>query len=470
MKTSRKVLLLAIVVAGAGLVYATELPEVKTLTAAWFGGGQAGKKEERDRAIPVVAAPAVLADVPVHVTGVGTVKPVNSVVVRAQVSGRITEIGFQEGQDIKAGDVIARLDDALYRAQFDQAVAKKAQDEALLENAIVEFARLQRLAGNSAATQQQLEAQQSQVAQYKAQVQSDQAAIEAAQAQLDYTTIRAPIDGRTGIRNVDIGNTVASGDTTGIVTLSQIRPITVIFSVPQQELGRVNAAQAKGPLTVDVFGDDGKTALASGRLTVVDNQVDATTGTVKLRAEFTNEALTLWPGAFVNARLLVETLRNVLTIPSAAVQRGPGGTYCYIVRDDNTVRIQAVDVTMQDDRIAVIGKGVREGEKVVTTGFARLQDGSEVRVSTPEEADPAKMAVPLSEESHGQRRKGGGNRNGNPAKPATGDHATPPGQATPPAEGGGDQNSGHRHQKGEAQPGATPPATPAPQGASGAAP
>lgn len=416
----------------AALAYAARQPEMQKFALAWMGKAQDGPQSKRDRAIPVVAAPATMADVPVYATGVGTVRPINAVVIRAQVSGRITEIRFQEGQDIKKGEVIARLDDALYRAQRDQAIAKKAQDDALLENAVLEDARLQRLAGNAVASQQQLDNQHALVAQNKAQVQADQAAIEAAQAQLDYTTIRAPIDGRTGIRNVDVGNIVSSGDTNGIVTLAQIQPITVIFSVPQQELAHVNAANGRGPLAVDVFADDGGRVLASGKLTVIDNQVDAATGTVRLKAEFANEALALWPGAFVNARLLIETMKDVLTVPSAAIQRGPGGTYCYVVRNDKTVTVAPVDVTMQDDRIAVVKTGLTQGDEVVTTGFARLQEGAEVRVATPEEADPAKMAVPLTDEAHGRRRKGGGK---------SGNHDSASGAASP-SDGGPAQGEG----------------------------
>lgn len=447
MKSTTKIVLIGLVLAGAGLAYAAQNNDIKAMVSSWvspwapswastwFGNKQKTRENARDRAIPVVAAPAILTDVPIYATGVGTVRPANSVVVRAQVSGRITEIRFQEGQDIKKGEVIARLDDALYRAQLDQALAKKAQDEAVLNNAVVEFERVQRLAGNSAATQQQVDNQRALVAQYRAQVQSDQAAVEAAQVQLDYTTIRAPIDGRTGIRNVDVGNIISSGDASGIVTLSQIRPITVVFSVPQQDLARVNAANNKSALSVDAFADDGKTLLGQGRLTVVDNQVDATTGTVKLRAEFANENLSLWPGAFVNARLLVETRKDRLTVPSAAVQRGPGGTYSYVVQDNDKVRMQAVSVDMQDDKIAVITDGLKNGERVVTTGFARLQDGAQVKVSTPEEADPSKMVVPLSDENH-SRRKGGGNQKNGQTKPQA-EHAAPPGSPAPgsPAPG-----------------------------------
>lgn len=436
MKRTTKIVIVGIVIAGVGLAYATQQPKVVALTSAWMGKRPVEPQSARDRAIPVVAAPVKQADVPVYVTGVGSVKPANTVVVQPQISGRITRIGFQEGQDLKQGDLIATLDDALYKAQLDQAAAKKAQDEAQLDYAVLEMQRLQRLMGNSATTQQQLDNQTALVAQYRAQVQSDQASIEAAQAQLNYTVIKAPIDGRTGIRAIDVGNIISTGAANGIVTLSQIRPITILFSVPQQDLARVNAANASGPLAVDALGDDGKTVVAMGKLIVVDNQVDTTTGTVRLRAEFPNENLRLWPGAFVNARLLVETKKDVITVPSAAVQRGPGGTYAYIVGEDRKVKMQAITVSMQDDQTAVVDKGLSAGESVVTTGFARLEDGALVRVSTPEEADPTNMAVPLSDDSRprGQRR-GGNHGNGQNKQPPRDAGSQHPAAAQPGAQG-----------------------------------
>lgn len=332
--------------------------------------------------IPVLAADAKATDVPVYIDGVGSVKALNTVTVRPQVNGKIVEIDFEEGQDIKKGDIIARIDDAVYKAQLDQAIAKKAQDEALLAGAQRDLDRFQRMVQTASGTQQQVDTQISLVAQYTAQIKSDQAAIESAQATLDYTTIGAPIDGRTGIRNVDIGNLVSSSDTTGIVTLSQIKPISVLFSIPQQQLGRVNAASAAGALSVQAIASDGQTVIDSGTLAVVDNQVDPTTGTVKLKANFPNDKLALWPGAFVNARLLVETLKSVIVVPTAAVQRGPKGTFVYIIKPDESVAMKSVTVRQQDDEQAVIAEGLAAGDKVVTTGFARLQDGSKVTVSS----------------------------------------------------------------------------------------
>jgi multidrug efflux system membrane fusion protein len=389
--------------------------------------GQAGQQGEQRRGgagrrgfgqgqgpTPVLAAEAKAADVPVYVDGVGAVKALNTVTVRPQVNGKVVEIDFMEGQDIKKGDVIARIDDAVYKAQRDQAVAKKAQDEALLRNAQLDLERYERMVQTASGTQQQADTQRSLVAQYQAQVQSDQAAIESAQATLDYTTIEAPIDGRTGIRNVDVGNLVSSTDTTGIVTLSQIKPISVLFSIPQQQLGRINAASAGGTLSVQALSGDGK-VIDSGSLTVVDNQVDPTTGTVKLKANFPNDKLALWPGAFVNARLLVETMKGVTVVPTASVQRGPNGTFVYIVQPDQTVAMKSVKVGQQDDVQAVIAEGVVPGDKVVTTGFARLQDGSKVEISSPATDGAPNAQQPAADNSGQQQphRRHNGEQGGN---------------------------------------------------------
>lgn len=340
----------------------------------------------------VLTAVATATDVPVYIDGVGSVKPLNTVTVRPQVSGKLVEIDFVEGQDIKKGDVIARIDDAVYKAALDQAIGKKAQDQALLENAQLDFSRYQRLVQSSSGTQQQVDTARFQVAQYQAQVQSDQAAIESAQATLDYTTIKAPIDGRTGIRNVDIGNIVSATDTTGIVTLSQIRPISVVFSVPQQQLAKVNAASALGTLGVQALSGGGQQVIDTGTLAVVDNQVDITTGTVKLKANFANDKLALWPGAFVNARLLIETMKGVVVVPTAAVQRGPNGTFAYLLQPDQTVLMKTITVGQQDDVQAVITDGIAAGDTVVTTGFARLQTGAKVEVSEPTKSATASPA------------------------------------------------------------------------------
>jgi multidrug efflux system membrane fusion protein len=338
----------------------------------------------RELPVPVLATTAKTADVPVYLDGVGTTKALNTVTVRPQVDGKLIEVAFKEGQDVNQGDVLARIDPTTYQALLDQAVAKKAQDEALLANARRDLDRYVRLAASNAGSQQQADTQRATVAQLEAQVRLDQAAVDNARAILAYTTITAPLTGRTGIRLVDEGNIVRSSDTTGIVVITQIRPISVLFNLPQQRLAQVNTAFAEGALPVEVIGPNGKTVVERGKLTVVDNQVDQTTGTVRLKAEFPNAGLPLWPGQFVNVRLLIDTLREVVVVPTAAVQRGPNGTFVFVVQPDNTVAVRSVTLTQQDDVQTVIASGLSAGQRVVTTGFAQLAEGKRVRISDPD--------------------------------------------------------------------------------------
>lgn len=375
------------------------------------GGGRRrnGRQSGQSEPVPVLVADAKASDVPVFIDGVGSVRPLNTVTIRPQVSGKLVELHFEEGQDVRKGDVLVRIDDAVYRAQLDQAIGRKAQDQALLQNAELALDRYQKLVQSSSGTQQQLDTARSQVEQYRAAVQSDDAAIASAQASLDYTTIRAPIDGRTGIRNVDIGNIVSSSDAAGIVTLSQIKPISVVFSIPQQQLARVNAASGGGQLTVEALAGDGKSVIDNGTLAAVDNQVDATTGTVRIKANFPNEKLALWPGAFVNARLLVETLKGVIVVPTAAVQRGPNGTFVYLLKPDQTVGMKMVKLGQQDDVRTVIAEGVADGDKVVTTGFSRLKDGEHVEVAASQPPPAAAPGNPNEERKPNRRpQKTGG--------------------------------------------------------------
>ncbi len=331
--------------------------------------------------VPVLVAPVKRADVPVYIDTVGTVQALNTVTVRPQVDGKLIAVTFKEGQDVKKGDVLARIDPTIYQAQLDQAKAKKAQDEAQLANAKNDLVRYQKLAATNAINKQQADTQRALVAQYTALVQADQASIENAQATLGYTTITAPIFGRTGIRMVDEGNLVrASDSSSALVTISQIKPISVQFNLPQQELDRVNAAFAKGPLPVEAQRPATGEVIAHGKLTVIDNQVDSTTGTVKLKAEFPNPNLQLWPGQFVNVRLLIDTLKNVVVVPTAAVQRGPKGAFVYAVDSDNKAVVHLVKVEKQDEQQAVIASGVEPPARVVTTGFVQLTDGKQVRV------------------------------------------------------------------------------------------
>ena len=374
--------LVLLVLAGVGYYFFAGTSQV-TQRRGRFAGGEGP--------VPVLAVPAKRADVPIYLDAVGTVRALNTVTVRAQVDGKLLSVNFDEGQDVKKGDVLAQIDPTTYKASLDQAVAKKAQDEAQLANSRNDLARYQRLAATNAINQQQADTQKALVAQNEALVQADQAAIDNARAMLSYTTIVAPIDGRTGIRQVDAGNIIHASDTNGVVIITQITPISVLFNLPQQNLDQVNAAFAKGPLPVDALRSDDDKVIANGKLTVVDNQVDQSTGTVKLKAEFPNADRQLWPGQFVNVRLLADTLKQVVVVPTGAVQRGPKGTFVYVVKDDDTVSVQSITVQRQDEDQAVVSKGIEPDQRVVTTGFVRLAEGTKVAATAPGEqpATPA---------------------------------------------------------------------------------
>jgi multidrug efflux system membrane fusion protein len=360
-----------------------------------------GRFRGGDIPVPVLAAAAIRADIPVYLDGVGTTRALNTVTVRPQVDGKLIKISFKEGQDVERGYVLAEIDPTIYQAQLDQAKAKKAQDEAQLANAKLDHERYTRLAASNAVNRQQVDTQKALVAQLEAQVKLDQATIDNAEAVLGYTKITAPISGRTGIRLVDMGNIVRMSDAAGIVMITQLRPISVLFSLPQQQLARVNRAFAQGALTVEALGTDNKTVIDRGTLQVVDNQVDQTTGTVRLKAEFPNADLQLWPGQFVNVRLLIETMRDVVVVPTAAVQRGPSGTFVYVIEDNKAV-VRPVTVAQQDDVQTVVGSGLQPPDRVVTTGFARLSEGSAVTIGSADTAPP-----PLPPGSERPRRRRG---------------------------------------------------------------
>lgn len=362
-----------------------------------------------DGPVPVIAATTRRADVPVYLDGVGTTRALNTVTVRPQVEGKLISVDYKEGQDVKRGTVLARIDPTTYQAQLDQVVAKKAQDEAQLANARMDMERYTRLVETNSVARQQLDTQKAMVAQLEAQVKLDQANIDNARAVLAYTTITSPIEGRTGIRLVDEGNTVRNLDTVGIVVITQLQPISILFTLPQQHIGDVNRAAAKDTLAVEAFGADNKTVIDRGTLQVVDNQVDQTTGTIKLKANFPNTEFQLWPGQFVNVRMLVDTLSQVVVAPTAAVQRGPNGTFMFVVRPDDTVAVRPVTVLQQDETQAVIASGVDVPVRVVTTGFARLTAGSKVVVTNAEEV-PAPSGQPVAQPHRPQRPEGGRRR------------------------------------------------------------
>ncbi|HEY6831208.1 MAG TPA: efflux RND transporter periplasmic adaptor subunit [Pseudolabrys sp.] len=380
--------------------------------------GSAPQQQRRGRfaaeggPIPVLVTPTNFADVPVYLDAVGTTLALNTVTVKPQVDGKLISIDFNEGQNVNKGDVIARIDPITFQATYDQAVAKKAQDEAILANSRNDLIRYQTLITTNAINKQQLDTQKALVDQNVAQVQSDQAAIESARATLSYTKIVAPLTGRTGIRQVDEGNIVHAADTTGIVVITQIQPISVTFNLPQQNLERVNAAFAKGPLEVDALRADTNEVIDHGTLMVVDNQVDATTGTVKLKANFPNADLRLWPGQFVNVRLLIDTLKHVAVIPTGAVQRGPNGTFVYVVNDQNTASVRNIKVQKQDEDQTVVSDGIAPPERVVTTGFARLTDGAKISLSTGQNGAPAAAEQGARAHRGAGRRPGGPSGNG----------------------------------------------------------
>ena len=354
----------------------------------------------------MLAATPQIKDVPVYLDGVGAVRALNTVTVRSQVDGKLIAVNFTEGQDVKKGDVLGEIDPVIYKAQYDQAVAKKAQDEAQLANQRLDLVRYQQLAASNAGSKQQYDTQKAVIAQQEALVNSDQAAIDNAAATLGYTKIIAPLSGRAGLRQVDQGNIVHAADVTGLVIITQLQPIAVQFSLPQQQIVRVNAASDKASLAVDVFGNDGVTVVDTGKLTGIDNQVDPTTGTLKLKAEFPNANFQLWPGQFVNVRLKVDTLAKAIVVPTSAVQRGPAGTFSYVIGDGDIVTAKPVVVTQQNETEAVIASGVTASDRVVTTGFANLSDGAKVIIGKADQAPTADLA-PRKKGSRGPQGKDG---------------------------------------------------------------
>jgi multidrug efflux system membrane fusion protein len=425
-----KLRLLAIVlvglVLGAGAV--TYWPSWQPIQKQFKGKKKGGAQVSGDP-VPVLAIDARRADVPVYLDGVGTARALNTVTVKPQVEGKLIAVSFTEGQEVPRGYILAKIDPTTYQAQYDQAVATKAFREAQLTNARVDFDRYLRLAKTNAINAQQVDTQRALVAQLEAQVRGDQAVIDNARAILSYTDITAPIEGRTGIRQVDVGNIVRPSDTTGLVVITQIRPISVFFSLPQQDLPALNRGMAEGALPVTAMGPDGKTTVDTGKVQVIDNQVDQTTGTVRIKAEFPNSDYQLWPGQFVNVRLLIDTREQVVVVPTAAVQRGPTGTFAFVIQEDSTVKVRPITVTQQDDVRAVIGRGLEAGERVVTTGFARLADGTTVDASDAEKAGQV-SAEPGPAPKRGKGRgkgegKGEGRGKGGQGKEGT-TSSTPP--------------------------------------------
>jgi len=333
--------------------------------------------------VPVVVAAAAQQDVPIYYDALGTVQALNTVAIRAQVTGQIVSVDFRQGQDVRKGDVLARIDPAPFQAAYDQAVAKKSEDQAQLIDAEKDLARFRTLVLRNAETQQDVDTQQAKVDTIKATLDADQAAIEAARTQLNYATITAPIDGVVGFRQVDIGNIIHTNDVSPLTVLTQIKPCTVIFTLPQSDLAPVREAMLRGTVSVLAFDQDNKAQLAEGKLLLINNQIDQSTSTIQLKAEFPNTDERLWPGGFVHIHILITTRKDAVTVPATALQRGPDGFYVWVIKPDNTAEQRAIDVEPVSEELAIAKKGLDAGERVVVDGQSRLDQGARVAIRPP---------------------------------------------------------------------------------------
>ena len=373
--------LVVLLLLGAGGVWAYQH---RSAGAASSGGGTTGGGPRGGGGsggpVPVVAGTVEKRDVPIYLDGLGTVQAFNTVTIRARVDGELTQVAFAEGQEVRKGDLLATIDPRPLQALVNQADARKKVDEAQLANARLVLSRNDDLLKRKVLDQQTYDTSKFQADQLAATVQSDQAALDSAQVQLDYTRIVAPIDGRVGVRQVDAGNIVRAGDAGSIVVLTQLHPISVLFTLPEANLRDVNRQFAAGPLRVVAVDRANVTPLGEGELAVVDNQIDQTTGTVRLKATFANEDNALWPGQFVNARLLLTTRRDGVVVPASVVQRGPNGTYAFLIKGDQTVEMRPIKVAQSEGGLALLDDGLQPGDQVVVDGQYKLQPGSKVEV------------------------------------------------------------------------------------------
>jgi multidrug efflux system membrane fusion protein len=332
--------------------------------------------------VPVTVANAQRRDVPVLLQALGTVQASNTIAIRSLIDGTLQSVNFVEGQEVHAGDTLALIDPRALQAALDEAVAKKAQDQAQIVSAQKDLERFKTLVLKNAETQQNVDSQQAKVDQLKATIDADQAAIESAQTQLSYATIKAPIDGRVGFRQVDAGNIVHANDANPLTVLTQIRPVTVTFTLPQKDLGDVRDAMHNGDVPASAHDQDNKKQLEAGKLLLVDNQIDQTTSSIRLKATFANTDDLLWPGEFVRVHLQTAVQKNVVTVPPVALQRGPQGYYVWVIKDDKTAEQRPVDATQADNEIAIVSKGLSPDEQVVVDGQYRLEAGTHVDAKT----------------------------------------------------------------------------------------
>lgn len=334
-------------------------------------------------AVPVGVANVQQRDFPVYLTGLGSVQAFNTVALKTRIDGQITQVNFVEGQDVKQGELLIQIDPRPYQVALQTAEANLQRDEAQLKNAQAQYERMNALYAGGVIAKQDLDTQQASFGQYEGTIAADKAAIENAKLNLFYTRITSPINGRIGLRQVDIGNYVQASATTPMAVITQLHPIAIVFTLPEDQLQSVRERMAKGSLPVDVYSRDDQTKLSTGKLLTIDNQIDATTGTVKFKAVFENPDNSLWPNQFVNVHLLLETRKDAITMPVAAIQRGPQGTFVYAVDDKNTVQVKPVQLALTQGNTVVIASGAQPGDRVVTDGQEKLQAGSRVSPQAP---------------------------------------------------------------------------------------
>ena len=374
-----------------------------------------GRGDAASRPTPVVAVPARKGSIDVYLNALGTVTPRNSVIVRSRVDGQLMRVAFTEGQAVKAGDLLAEIDPRPFQVMLAQAQGQMAKDQALLRNAQVDLERYRTLLAQDSIAKQQVDTQESLVRQYEATLVADQAAIDNAKLQITYSRVTAPIAGRVGLRQVDAGNIVHASDTNGLVVITQLQPITVLYPIPEDNVQQILQRYANGePVAVEAWDRDQKAKLATGKLVTIDNQIDTTTGTVKLRAEFPNTNLALFPNQFVNVRMLVQTLADATLVPSAAIQRGAPGAFVYIVKSDQTVTVSTVKLGPVQGETTAITSGVSPGDVVVVDGADKLKEGAKVELTTrdAQAAPPAKGRQQRGDKSGAA----GGDKSGAPQK------------------------------------------------------
>ena len=429
---------LVLIAAGASYWYFYLRTPAEPTAEAAEGKGKGkgkGKGGQSNRPVPILAQPARTADIPVYLTGLGTVTPLATVTVRSRVDGQLLRVQFEEGQFVKAGQLLAEIDPRPFQVQLTQAEGQLAKDVALLKNAMTDLERYKTLFAQDSIAKQQLDTQASLVRQYEAQIKADQGTVDSAKLQLTYSRVTAPIAGRIGLRQVDPGNIIRAGDTNGLVVITQLQPISVMFTLPEDVVSNVMRRLKSGEkLPVEGWDRADKTKLAQGQLVTVDNQIDPQTGTVKLRARFGNDDFSLFPNQFVNARMLVDTLQGATVIPNAAVQRGNQGTFVYVVKPDNTATVRQVKLGPTYGEIVAIESGVEAGESVVTDGADRLREGARVEIADRSQRPEKGKGRGKGKGAGGSEASGGAGKGG---EGKAGSEAAPPaksGEAAPPAK------------------------------------